>query len=52
MADDGFPVSVMVTTVWCRALVTKGVKVGIRTIEKSADQLSALRSGQVDMVQQ
>jgi len=52
MADDGYPVSVMVTTIWARALVAKGVKVGIRTIGTTAIQVSALKSGQVDLVQQ
>ncbi len=52
MADDGFAVSIMVTTIWARALVGTGVQVGIRTISAAADQVAALRSGQVDLVQQ
>ncbi len=52
MADDGFAVSIMVTTLWSRALVGKGTRVGIRSISRTADQLAALRNGQVDLVQQ
>ena len=52
MADDGFAVSIMVTTIWSRALVGKGAKVGIRTVSEAADQVAALRGGQVDLVQQ
>ncbi|MET3804885.1 osmoprotectant transport system substrate-binding protein [Nakamurella sp. UYEF19] len=41
----------MVTTLWARALVSKGVKVGIRTIDDTAGQVAALKAGQVDIVQ-
>lgn len=52
MADDGYPVSTMVTTVWARALVAKGAKVGIREIDETAAQVTALKTGTVDLVQQ
>jgi osmoprotectant transport system substrate-binding protein len=52
MANDGYPVSVMVTTVWARALVAKGARVAIRKIDTTAAQVTALRNGEVDLVQQ
>ena len=52
MADDGYAVSVIVTTVWARALTAKGFRVGIRTIDTQAAQVAALKSGQVDLAQQ
>ena len=52
MANDGFAVSIMVTTVWARALVAKGANVAIRTIGETPDQIAALRSGAVDLVQE
>ena len=52
MADDGFAVSVMVTTIWARALALTGARVAIRTIDGPVRQLSALQSGDVDLVQQ
>ena len=52
LANDGYGVSIMVSTLWARALVAKGNKVGIRTIEDTAAQLAALKSGQVDLVAQ
>ncbi len=52
MANDGFAVSIMVTTIWSRALVDKGARVGIRTIAETADQVTALRNGAVDLVQE
>lgn len=42
----------MVTTIWARALVSKGARVGIRTIDGTAGQVAALKAGQVDIVQQ
>lgn len=51
MADDGFTVSIIVTTVWARALVARGANVGIRTIHTAAAQVAALESEQVDLVE-
>ena len=42
----------MVTTVWSEALVAKGARVAIHTVDGTAAQLAALRSGQVDLVQE
>ena len=52
MADDGYAVSVIVTTVWARALTAKGYRVGIRSIDTQAAQVAALKSGQIDLAQQ
>jgi glycine betaine/choline ABC-type transport system substrate-binding protein len=51
MADDGFGVSILVTTVWARAVVAKGAKVGILTIHTAAAQVAAVASAQVDLVE-
>ncbi|SDP00913.1 osmoprotectant transport system substrate-binding protein [Nakamurella panacisegetis] len=51
-ADDGYAASVVVVTTWARALVAKGFRVGIRTIDQEATQVAALKAGQIDLALQ